>query len=85
MKDEYEVTCRITKGERALAYGDDCFCWYPRLNYNERIVRCRDCKHYVLDWEIDEERKCCARLSKPLDEPLFPGDTGFCAWGEPKD
>ena len=49
---------------------------------NECIVRCKDCKRYVLDYEIDHDRKMCRRFSVGYDEPFFPGDDGFCAWGE---
>lgn len=41
---EFEVTCKVEKGERNIAYGEDCYCYYTQPNYNERIVRCRDCK-----------------------------------------
>lgn len=46
--DEYECTCTVVRGEREIAYGEDCYSYYPKPNYGERIVRCRDCR-YSLD------------------------------------
>lgn len=48
----------------------------------EKIVRCRDCKHYVEDpnpidpgWPM-----MCADSGRDMIEPY-----GFCAWGERKE
>lgn len=81
---EFEVTCKVEKGERDIAYGEDCFCYYTQPNYNERIVRCKDCKHLV-GVGIDFYYCGLFRARGPYDYELHkPAYDGFCAWGEPK-
>lgn len=48
---------------------------------HERIVRCRDCKHYVPDHDpIDPGwPMMCDDSGRDMVEPY-----GFCAWGERK-
>lgn len=40
------------------------------LNVRERIVRCRDCKHYFMAYKMH----CCARFDYEIELD------GFCAW-----
>lgn len=61
----------------------------PNQAQREEIVRCRDCKHYII---VDETYDCdpifgCGflyfkgkRIDDDLQEPQEPD--GFCAWGE---
>lgn len=88
---EFEVTCKVEKGERNIAYGEDCYCYYTQPNYNERIVRCRDCKYSQLVFNTFTgfvERQCFGYLvttwdyenDKPLNNLV--SDNSFCSWGE---
>lgn len=77
---EFEVTCKVTKGERDIAYGEDCYCYYTQPNYNERIVRCRDCG---ADTTPDGVRLNYRRYCILQDRIVEPN--GFCAWGEVRD
>lgn len=53
-----------------------------RFQERERIVRCRDCKHYILD-EFDEAE--CHQFTDYYDQPVhWPEPDGFCKWGERK-
>lgn len=82
--DEFEVTCHVEKGQLEMAWGDDCYSYYTKPNFTERIVRCRDCKWYVKYesmWDTDE---WCIRC-KDDDCGVFETESdGFCAWGEHK-
>lgn len=57
------------------------FCFgYP---VREEIVRCRDCKFYILD-EFDEAE--CHQFTDYYDQPVhWPESDGFCAWGKRRD
>lgn len=80
--DEFEVTCKVTKGERDIAYGEDCYCYYTHPNYNERIVRCKDCNHRISadNGFVDVFGQWyCEHLGLGID-PDF-----FCADGEPDE
>lgn len=67
-----EYTCAVVKGERNIAYGDDCYCHYTKVNYEEPIVRCRDCVY-----SRDSGSECGYR--KPYYFMVSPDC--FCAWG----
>ena len=45
---------------------------------HERIVRCRECKHFAVDQSDHEYRSgwWCKRWNTDMVEP-----TGYCAWG----
>lgn len=64
-----EYTCAVVKGERNIAYGDDCYCHYTKVNYEEPIVRCRDCDC------VSDGRSYCFLV----DMPVRPHN--FCCWG----
>lgn len=87
---DFECTCSITKGERALAWGDDCYCYYPKPNYTERIVRCRDCKFGVPE-PNGKSVVCFGRLVETWDyengceKENHVEPDGFCSWGEPRE
>lgn len=83
--EEFEVTCKVTKGKRVY--------YYTHPNYDERIVRCRDCKRLIPKGEEffingnKAEREACSLFSDhdiDYDWTSFfyvkPDD--FCAWGE---
>lgn len=49
---------------------------------HERIVRCKDCKHYGCEWvskEVTPYFKACYRLHA-IEFMVEPD--GYCAWGE---
>lgn len=49
---------------------------------NEEIVRCRDCKFYILD-EFGEAE--CHQFTDYYSQPVhWPEPDGFCKWGERK-
>lgn len=52
----------------------------------ERIVRCRDCRHYYECEEYSPHgnyvRRCCEYFDSYSDD-VTPD--GFCAWGERRD
>lgn len=51
------------------------------LSFKEKIVRCRDCRYYVEEWNRKFRRSTiyCDWLDGAHVEP-----DGFCAWGERK-
>lgn len=56
--------------------------WHEGTEQNlERIVRCRDCKHYEYMGITQGWINVCTRGGHMM---LVTSD-GFCAWGEPKD
>jgi thioredoxin-related protein len=54
---------------------------------DERIIRCRDCKHATMT--VNDECKYCEKLIKWTDgevdvQPYFDGGF-FCGFGEPRE
>lgn len=49
---------------------------------HERVVRCRECKHFAVDQSDHEYRSgwWCKRWDTDMVEP-----DGFCAWGKRKE
>ena len=53
-----------------------------RFQEREEIVRCRDCKYYILDEFGTAE---CHWFTDYYSQPVHsPEPDGFCAWGERK-
>lgn len=87
---EFEVTCKVEKGERDIAGGEDCFCYYTQPNYEERIVRCKDCKFYdttgvYTDYTRDLQEQNCYHFKDYEGSPMPVEPDGFCSWGERRD
>lgn len=77
---DFECICSVVKGERDIAWGEDCYCWYPKPNYNERIVRCRDCEY--AKWKAKDCDGADIYRCRKFKFDVSPD--GFCAWGERK-
>ena len=84
---DFECTCFVVKGERAAAWGEDCWCWYPKPNYNERIVRCKDCKFCLEKCKYFNGSPVCVRCGSEIDgfDAFETEPDGFCKWGEPRE
>lgn len=63
---------------------DDRFMALWGLPVRERIVRCRDCKHYnEHEWVIATDVSDVCHFWH--GEPTKVEPDGFCKWGEPKE
>lgn len=57
--------------------------WYGTLH--EPIVRCRDCKYYDDEPDLESSDPECWRDPEHRGQSVWTSPNGFCAWGERRE
>lgn len=87
MSEYIEFVVRMPKGE-----ADSLIARFGKENVKilgyqlgEEIVRCRDCKHYDGEPDLESSIPKCWRDPDHKGTPVTTYQDGFCAWGERRE